>query len=235
MHTALSRHAAHCDQSRRAVTCCDVSRIHPDMRNALCFPSCVQSVVAALDKLPATRHDLASFTADVFIIPPIKGSPAQRCMLTIKGRMQEKSVDSSWKERMFHRTFILIAPAPPDSLSAGWQVAICNDQIDIRNAPHPSTAAATAPQAQQASPGMQMQGALMQSPTPGFQQQQQQASPGAQGGLSAEQMQCCQQLAAQCPGVTLELAARCLAENGWQLPQAVPAMQQFLAMGGNAM
>ena len=186
-----------------------------------------------MDKLPSTRHDLASFTADVFIIPPIKGSPAQRCMLTIKGRMQEKSVDNSWKERMFHRTFILISPAPPDSLSAGWQVAICNDQIDIRNAPHPSTAAgAASSQSHQAPPGLQMPGALMQSPTPGFQQQQQQASPGAQGGLSAEQMQCCQQLATQCPGVTLELAARCLAENGWQLPQAVPAMQQFLARGG---
>lgn len=226
-----------------------------------------QSVVAALDKLPATRHDLASFTADVFILPPVKGSQAQMCMLTIKGNMQEKTSEGQWKDRLFHRTFILISPAPQDSLSAGWQIAICNDQvfiprspllqalhhsprvdpvsphsasasslpphppcppraqIDIRNAPHRSTSSASSAAA-----------APLQMPTAAAQQ-----SPAALGfppqgapqpaGLSSEQMQCCQQLAAQCPGVTLDLAARCLAENAWQVQQAVPIMQQFLARG----
>ena len=93
-------------------------------------------------------------------------------------------------------------------------------QIDIRAAPHSSSGSSQAvSQATAAAPAA--------FPVP-------QAVANPSMGLSQEQVQCCQQLVVQCPGSTLELAARCLAESQWQLPIAVPFMQQYLARQGGA-
>eukprot|EP00961_Rhodomonas_salina_P152475 2052287-Rhodomonas_salina.1 len=46
------------------------------------------AVVATLDKLPATQHDVMSFTVDAFVLPPVAGCPQQLCKVMMKGRLK---------------------------------------------------------------------------------------------------------------------------------------------------
>ncbi|EKX47006.1 hypothetical protein GUITHDRAFT_137965 [Guillardia theta CCMP2712] len=170
------------------------------------------AVLATLDKLPPTRvgwsrHDLSSFKADAFILPSV-GSNVQMCKLMLTGNFQEQ-VFSTWKDRRFHRTFILCSPPPADSASAGWQVAICNDQLCIRNA-------------FQDERGTQVQQPMESAPV------QPQLPPAPMAQPTPDQISLTNQLLQLCPCPSHELAFQCLQQSNWNLQSAVQNMQNFL-------
>jgi len=174
------------------------------------------AVVATLDKLPATRHDVHSFTVDAFVLPPVAGCPQQLCKVALKGRFQERGPgDGQWRDRLFHRSMVLCSP--PAAASA-WNLSIINDQLDIRNGPAtPASAQPAAAVAPQAMPGA--------APTMGM------AGPE----LPPEQkIAMAQRLMQIVPGPTMELAGQCLQESNWNFDAAVVSMQAFIARGGAA-
>ena len=93
-------------------------------------------IVAAICELPASKHDVASFVADVCKVPS-QGQIGSLLHVNIKGSF----IETDSVVRHFHRTFLL-SPPTPDAQRNGWPVCILHDTLYV-GATHKFAAAAS--------------------------------------------------------------------------------------------
>ncbi|CAB3980201.1 nuclear RNA export factor 1 [Paramuricea clavata] len=185
------------------------------------------SVVAFLNDLPSTKHDLESLTVDVNFVQPT-------CMgFTVCGLFKEGSTEEL---RAFTRAFIAVP-------SQGNSIAIINDQLSIRSptadqrefasksAGFGNTAASPSLFPVSATPVSSPNPMATLSPqaTPSLQVSSL-TTPSPLAGLNAQQQQMVTQFATQ-SGMNFNYSFKALSENNWDYQKAAEVFKTLHTQG----
>lgn len=163
-------------------------------------------IVVALDQLPATKHDINSFIADVFVLPSKSGQ--QLLQLSIHGSFLEVGANVT---RKFHRVMLLTPSTNPQ-----WPVCILNDQLFI-------SSQFTKQQQQPVNDQSINVNLSLQSNSNNQVQQQ-------QGSVQQQQEAMARQLSMQ-GMVSIDVAGQLLMQNNWNFGMATNQLQQLKSMG----